>query len=131
MQIYTENGRKHRKLAAGESFGEIHLVTKNLSQFRATAVVDCEVLLFRRFHFQQLCREHGKRHMEEAMIHMKDVARRAAQTIATNKPQAVVRSFSIGFTDSDGETLFDGSCLRISYIIIPKLIFIYVMFLCR
>lgn len=78
-------------------------MNRNPSLFKAVALEDCELLLFRRFRFQQLCREQGKRHMQEAMDHMKEVAQKASKTIAENKPQAFVRSLSVGFNDINGK----------------------------
>lgn len=95
VQIFTAQGRKNQKLTAGEAFAECYLLEEGGCNFRAEAHTDCEVLLLRRLHFQQLLREHGATAMRVAVEHMTEVARNAARRI-TNTPQPSVRCLLAG-----------------------------------
>jgi hypothetical protein len=95
VQIFTAQGRKNQKLSAGEGFAELYLLEEGSCNFRAEAHSDCEVLLLRRLHYQQLLREHGGTATKVASEHMLEVARKASKRIV-NTPQPSVRCLLAG-----------------------------------
>jgi CRP-like cAMP-binding protein len=95
VQIFTPQGRRNQKLSAGEAFAEIFLFEEGSSNFRAEAHSDCEILVVRRVHFQQLLREHGTSAMQVATAHMIDVAKLASKKIV-NTPLPSVRCLLAG-----------------------------------
>ena len=103
--VQVHRGRMNQNLVVGDSFGEIHLLEDKLTTFRAVALADCELLLLRRYRFQQLCREHGKTQMKEAQSHMKSVAQSASRPQLSKTAKSIVRSFSVGYADDNGNAV--------------------------
>ena len=93
ISMKSSDGDTKNVLSTGDSFASINLFEDVKSDAKVIAISDCEILLLRRLQFQEILKAHGAHNNQEAIKHMKTLAKQDSDMFISAPP--LVRNESL------------------------------------